>query len=354
MNDSKNDFPATLKIRGNKQETKEKILNIIKKHEKIRFKELVEESGYSNKWLSDLLKEMREEYLITQEISDITIDGKIKKNQVVYKLTKEGENVLNNAWVILHKIEDLKNNKASYIHTSSNYGIENDLILSKDYNLPNNLFPNVPELNAFILKTVFKRLQNNTNLNASGKLMINFDIDVKEMISHLEEIIKFVKDLINEDPSKGEDIFKSEKLANFNWKEKIKYLFDHLKEAEFFYNDDINTLLKLRENAEELVNWYAEDIIDNYYQKNIGLVREYYERIKKYVENDENPMNDKEIAEKLVKRTELGDSVITEYLIFDYLTVLTAFNLTNDLLLEKIDKINREIRTEYGIIFPGR
>ncbi len=352
--DNSEDDPFLLKIRDRRQDSKNKILDIIKKHEKIRFKELVEESGFSNKWVSEILKDLTFEGLITKEISTITIDNKIKKNQAVYKLTEEGENVWKKAWHILHKITDLENNRASYSHNLIYYGIETDLIMSLDLDMPNNLFPNLQEFKAFILKTLFKRLQNNANKNAQGELMINLDFNVKQLISHLQEIIKFVEDL-----SKGNDIFESEQLANFHWKEKIEYLFNHLNEAEFFYHEDKNTLNKLNENADKLIKGYANDIIENFYQKGKGLDKEIYEKIKKDIENDVNPMNDKEIAEKLIKKskTQSGEVVI-EYLIFDYTNLLFAFNLTNESTTEKINRIVKEIEkmienNPFGIIGNG-
>ncbi len=337
--DNSEDDPVLLKIRDRRLDSKNKILDIIKKHGEIRFKELVEESEFSNKWVSEILKDLAFEGLITKEISNITIDNKIKKNQAVYKLTEEGENVWKKAWHILHKITDLENNRAGYSHNLIYYGIETDLIMSQDLDMPNNLLLIIPELKAFILKTIFKRLENNTNIKAKGEFMINFDFDVNKLLSHLQEIIKFVEDL-----SKGNDIFESEQLANFHWKEKIIYLFDHLKEAEFFYYEDKNTLNKLIENAEKLIKAYDNDIIENFYQKGKGLDKEIYEKIKKDIENDVNPLNDKEIAEKLIKKSKIqSGEVVTEYLIFDYTNLLLAFNLTNESTTEKINRVVKEI-----------
>ncbi|ADD08201.1 transcriptional regulator [Candidatus Aciduliprofundum boonei] len=320
-----------------KQKTREKVLGIIKSHGKIRFKELMQESGLSNRWLSITLHELLEEGLIKQVIGDIEVKGKngepvLKKRAKLYTITKKGDNVYSNAWYILHKLEDLRERGSTYYHNDFElFGV--DIIMNGVEGDAFNTLPTIPEYEFFIMRSIFRKVGAYDIKNLSGEVIIALNFDMHKLIGGILEIKDFIKMLI-----KNADVFESDLFRDMGWRDKI-HKFIHLLNYSKLLVDNKDIIERITKNGNKLFLSYKPLIISSYYRTGKGLDEEILEKVKEHIENDTNPLEDENIKHKLIRKS--GN--ITEFPIYDYLNLLKVFNLTNYPFLQKIELVNEKI-----------
>ncbi len=128
MKDNPKSWVKTKSAYQQKENTKRNLLKIIKENEPIRYKELLEKSNLSNKWLSIILKEIQKYKNIEKTITDVKLgDGKVKNGVQAYQLTKKGQDYVKGMWMILNEIYEMQNTETSY---RSNYFSNSDIFWS--------------------------------------------------------------------------------------------------------------------------------------------------------------------------------------------------------------------------------
>jgi len=176
---------------GTKREkSANKIINALKKEPK-RFTDLQKETRLSAVGLSDTLKVMKDYNMI-----ETILDG--KKNK--YRLTKEGENVIEKFLYLSYDIDEIRSRYGEHRRDYSTlyntilasrlpWGIESDLTLDDDIKDLKLLQPkDVIEIE----ELVFKKINNNLKKKKLkkmefGKMVLGFSIDYNELVKSIEE-----------------------------------------------------------------------------------------------------------------------------------------------------------------------
>ena len=158
-----------VKARDQKQRTKEELIKLIKENQPIRFKELLEYSDLSNRWLSEMLKELVSDGLIMKGNNNVKLkNGQEKKNVESYTLTEEGNKVYRRIWPAFNSMADLRQDLSDYVefgyslgpkaHYSKNdfsYGNRTSIIASK------NVDPSYFEITKMFIRELGRRARQN-------------------------------------------------------------------------------------------------------------------------------------------------------------------------------------------------
>jgi len=189
-----------------KKKNEEQILKSLYEKPKT-FTELKEETHLSQMGLTNVLKRLKSENIIKKDI---------KEDMTVYVLTKKGNKEAENLWHIYFELDYLKENKASYIHGTSNSFVSFDLImLNKDHEHLHDdilsIIPNPNEFNNYIMENLFKKAKEK-NLNMvynsnEGKYMLSFEFDLKKLMDFFNKIKIFIDDI-----KKGINVLNDNKL----------------------------------------------------------------------------------------------------------------------------------------------
>lgn len=280
------------------------------------------------------------------------IEKIIYKGNKAYVLSEKGNEVYKNIWYIQHLIEDLKEKKARYIHSSIYEGIEANLIQENDPGDSYSLLPDVSEFLNFILKSTFTKLLEGDKFNVQGQYFISFAFDMSRFIKKLQTIKLFVENLKNnidifefKDKERRFNWNRTVIMANgegltemnynnttFDWNIEISSSLSALIEAENFYDE--GTLTTIKENMLKMFKKHEGEIFTQ-------LKKPLYEAIKEDINCNKNPLKDKKIEDQLVV-VENGRKMLTTT-IFDYLNGIRALNLDNNELVGRITNLREQV-----------
>ncbi|MBD6956386.1 MAG: hypothetical protein F9Y92_07120 [Thermoplasmatales archaeon] len=384
-----------------KKKTMEIILKTIKDNEPIRFKELLEKSDSSNRWLSIKLKEMQEKGLIKKITTDVILeDGKVKKDAQAYVLTKKGNVEYEHLSYLFYELYRMIE-KSSYFHREGNFGISYDIVQSNDIQLHNIDVNNPLHIlypQEHLIKYLFKLIRNDQKYkfeqtkehseNYDYILALGFNIskincwikDVNETLNKLMEIDIFEDDLPNQIKTKPNKIKDSANPDHiFVWqyqnikdvknpKEKRSLIWELLKELERSFKDIITD-----DEYSHLIVHISDNI--KKHQKEIisDLNKEALKHIKEDIKNKKNPLldysiripkftieyTDKNIYKEFFSKLFLN--IDTEYLkrygsyqevpINDYLLSIKILNLTDKMIIENMLEVEKKMKPDIEDFF---
>lgn len=311
----------TQKDKRNKNE--EKILTALHESPK-KFGELLKVTELSSMGLINILKRL----LKAEKIKKIIYNG-----NEAYDLTEKGNKAYENIWYLQYYIEELKENKASYISEGFNNGVDIDRIFGNNLNDSADFLPSPSTIITFIEKETLKKLLNKTISNPQGEYVMSFRFNMNIFINHLSSIKNFVESISNDS-----DIF--ENMANkmpSEWNSRISYYLSTIQAIENLYDDE-KMIAKVLENVSKVIKKHKNEIFTQY---DYHL----YEAIKRDIENNITPIKDDKIKDQLIIKTKDNDSELRTYIIFDYLNLLSVLNLGDDELIKRIETTSNEIKS---------
>ena len=328
-----------VKARDQKQRTKEELIKLIKENQPIRFKELLEYSDLSNRWLSEMLKELVSDGLIMKGNNNVKLkNGQEKKNVESYTLTEEGNKVYRRIWPAFNSMADLRQDLSDYVefgyslgpkaHYSRNdfsYGNRTSIISSK------NIDPSYFEITKMFIRELGRRARQNVmsgvidlvvkkypdyvegkKEGASGKIVFYTEVDLSKLIGDIDYYFRFIQDLEN-----GRN-----PLFN-NPVKSLGVLYDSIVIAD--------RVLKNKVQLDNVINWvsgHLKDFSDIY---DLDLDLEMLIRLNTLIESEKSPFGSEEYSEKFKDRPEWKT-----YL--DYYLVLKIINFRSRQRLEELDR----------------
>ncbi len=387
-----------------RENTKGYLLKIIKENEPIRFKELLEKSDLSNRWVSIILKEMQEKGLIKKITTDVKLeDGKVKKSAQAYVLTKKGNVEYEHLWYLLYEIDEMIG-KASYFHHEGNFGISYDIVQSNDIQFQN-IYVNNPLHILYpqehLIKYLFKLIRNDPKYkfeqtkehleNYDYILALDFNIskinrwikDVNETLNKLMEIDIFENDLPNQLKSKSNNIKDLENPDHiFVWqyqnikdvknpKEKRSLIWELLKELEKSFKDIITD-----DEYSHLIAHISDNI--KKHQKEIisDLNKEALKHIKEDIKNKKNPLLDYSIRIPKFTIEYTNKNIYKEFFsklflnidpdhlkrygnyrevpINDYLLSIKILNLNDKMIIENMLEVEKKMKPDIEDFLNGK
>jgi len=334
-----NENSFTVKGRDQKQKTKEELIKLIKENQPVRFKELLQYSDLSNRWLSEMLKELVSESLIVKGNNNVRLkNGQEKRNVESYTLTPEGERVFRGIWPAFNSMLDLKQEVADYVefgytlgpkaHYEKNdfsYGHRTSVIESEG------LDPEYFEITKFFIRGLGRRarqevmagiidlmmrkypeyVEGKMEKNA-GKIVFYTEVDIRKLNEDLSYYFRFIQDLENNKNPLFNNPVKS-----------LGVLYDSIVIAD--------RILKSKVPLDNVINWISGHLKDfsDIYDLNLDL--EMLIRLNTLIESEKSPFGSEEYSEKFKDRPEWKT-----YL--DYYLVLKIINFRSRQRLEELDR----------------
>ncbi len=280
-----------------------------------------------------IVKELKAKKLITKKTSE--------NGEEIYELTTKGKETYNGTWFLIHKLLELKEEGAGYIHTSMDFGIESDWISERTgKSNPQRIFsPALSEYKSFIINSIVKQIDPTKAIEPfDAKEIFAFELDFRQISELISKVQIFMGAVI-----KNEDVFLNRILFPVNSERDIETFYWYAHLAYFF-------------NYVQFEKAFLRYVSDKANQKKLfsGIDLKIVYAIIDEIKQGKDPLDDTNLLKRLVYKDKKVAGVVWNFFP-RYALAVELLTLNNKELLANVQKFKIEINgpssrlTEYII-----